>query len=233
MWKGRKNRNQMCFYQEQQSGGRQSCVIELYCTFDLGKIYKTCKVILSRFISYWMHQVIIQSPRSLPCWRVLNRVLASVTIPRWRSFAVCRKKFSSSDYNPQWAAYKVYIGNSWAVSVKKPDWCTSRSVHSCSCRSGWPTCPLPLYILWRSETPRVKIFFFCVFLCDFEFEEEKCYQLRESSLACRHSSALWSSAFLQMPSTLSFWSPLKTTSNTSISLFFFYFCGEYCVTQLN
>ena len=119
VWKGRKNRSQMCFYQEQQSGSRQSCVIELYCTFDLGKIYKTCKVILSRFISYWMHQVIIQSPRSLPCSRVLNRVLASVTIPRWRSFAVCRKKFSSSDYNPQWAAYKVYSGNSWAVSVKK------------------------------------------------------------------------------------------------------------------
>ena len=36
-------------------------------------------------------------------------------------FRRLQKKFSSSDYNPQWAAYKVYIGNSWAVSVKKPD----------------------------------------------------------------------------------------------------------------
>ena len=39
----------MCFYQEQQSGSRQSCVIVLYSTFELTKIYKTCEVILSRF----------------------------------------------------------------------------------------------------------------------------------------------------------------------------------------
>ena len=205
VWKGRKNRSQMCFYQEQQSGSRQSCVIVLYCTFELTKIYKTCEVILSRFSLYLWHQVIIQSPRSLPCWRVLNRVLASVTIPRWRSFAVCRKKFSSSDYNPQWAAYKVYIGNSWAVSVKKPDWCTSRSVHSCSCISGWPTCPLPLYILWRSETPRVKIFFSFVHYFSLILSLRKRNVI--NSLAYRRSSALWSSAFLLMPSTLFFWSP--------------------------
>ena len=49
----------------------------------------------------------------MPCSRVLNSVLASVTIPRWRSFAVCRRKLSSSDF-----IHKVYIGNSWAVSMK-------------------------------------------------------------------------------------------------------------------
>ena len=162
VWKGRKNWSQMCFYQEQQSGSRQSCVIVLYSTFELTKIDKTCEVILSRFSLYWWHQVIIQWPRSLPCSRVLNSVLASVTIPRWRSFAVCRRKLSSSDF-----IHKVYIGNSWAVSVKKPDWCTSRSVHSCSCRSGWLTCPLPLCILWRSETHLASKTFF---LLPFEFE---------------------------------------------------------------
>ena len=209
MWKGRKNRNQMCFYQEQQSGGRQSCVIELYCTFDLRKIYKTCKVILPRFISYWMHQVIIQSPRSLPCSRVLNRVLASVTIPRWRSFAVCRKKLSSSDYNPQWAANKMYIRSSWAVSVKKT-WLMY--FKECSFMQLYirltDLSSASLHSLKIWNTSRQNLFFFCaLFLFDFEFEEEKCYQLRESSLACRRSSALWSSAFLQMPSTLFFWSP--------------------------
>ena len=113
VWKGRKNWSQMCFYQEQQSGSRQSCGIVLYCTFELTKIQKTYEVMLSRFSLYWCHQDIIQSPRSLPSSRVLNRVLASVTIPRWRSFAVCRRKWSSSDF-----IHRVYSGNSWAVSVK-------------------------------------------------------------------------------------------------------------------
>ena len=34
-------------------------------------------------------------------------------------FRCLQKKLSSSDYNPQWAANKMYIRSSWAVSVKK------------------------------------------------------------------------------------------------------------------
>ena len=119
-------------------------------------------------------------------------------------FRRLQKKLSSSDFHPQSVYWKL-LGS----INEKPDWCTSRSVHSCSCRSGWPTCPLPLCSLWRSETHLASktFFLFTLFLFDFEVEFEKCYQLRENPLACRRSSALWSSAFLQMPSTLSFWSP--------------------------